>query len=204
MNGMNLTKRQREILEYLRECFESRGGAPSLREIMERFGFSSPATVSGHLRLMEKKGVIRRVAGRSRNIVLAGRREGVREVPLYGTIPAGMPEGREEDAGRMVVVDPGVIRLLRGARVFALAVRGDSMVGAGILDGDMAILEQVEPRHLDIVAALIDGEATLKRYLLRDGRPFLRAENPAYPDLVPARELVVQGVFRGLLRGGRA
>jgi repressor LexA len=81
-----------------------------------------------------------------------------------------------------------------------LQVRGDSMVGAGILDKDIVILELAEPRNRDIVAALIDGETTLKRYLVQKGRPFLRAENPAYQDLIPARELVIQGVLRALVR----
>ena len=74
------------------------------------------------------------------------------------------------------------------------------MVDAGILDRDVVILELAEPRNRDIVAALIDGETTLKRYLVQKNRPFLRAENPKYPDLIPAQELVIQGVFRALSR----
>ena len=74
------------------------------------------------------------------------------------------------------------------------------MVDAGILDRDIVILELAEPRNRDIVAALIDGETTLKRYLVNKNRPFLRAENPKYPDLIPAQELVIQGVFRALIR----
>ena len=86
--------------------------------------------------------------------------------------------------------------------LFALRVRGDSMMGAGILDQDVVFLTPREPRPREIVAALIDGESTLKRYLLQRGRPFLRAENPRYPDLLPAEELVIQGVMVGLLRAG--
>ena len=74
------------------------------------------------------------------------------------------------------------------------------MIGAGILDRDVVILEYTEPRHRDIVAALIDGDVTLKRFLVEGGTPFLRAENPLYPDLIPARELIIQGVFRALIR----
>ena len=74
------------------------------------------------------------------------------------------------------------------------------MRDAAIVEGDVVIMEFCEPRHGDIVAALIDGDVTLKRYLVKKGRPFLRAENPAYPDLIPAQELVIQGVFRALLR----
>jgi len=204
MNGT--TGRQSEILEFVRECVDERGGAPSLREIMARFGFSSPATVSGHLDLLEKKGVIRREPGRSRNIVLTDHRPRPQllEIPLYGTIPAGMPEGGEQRADRCVTVDPAMIELPRNARTFALEVRGDSMVDAGIFDRDVVIMELAEPRHRDVVAALIDGDVTLKRYLVQRGKPFLRAENPKYPDLIPARELVIQGVFRALIRINRA
>jgi repressor LexA len=199
---MNLTPRQAEILTFIRECAEERGGIPSVREIMARFGFSSPATVTGHLDLLEKKGVIGREAGRSRNIILKDftPRPELLEVPLYGMIPAGIPEGQEQEVDRCITVDPGSIRLPRNARTFALEVRGDSMIGAGILDRDVVILEHAQPRNRDIVAALIDGDVTLKRYLVEKGSPFLRAENPLYPDLIPARELVIQGVFRALIR----
>ena len=77
------------------------------------------------------------------------------------------------------------------------------MIGAGILDRDLVIMEMIQPRHRDIVAALIDGDVTLKRYLIEKGSPFLHAENPLYPDLIPAQELLVQGVFRALIRINR-
>ncbi|MCE9588750.1 MAG: transcriptional repressor LexA [Verrucomicrobia bacterium] len=203
--SMNLTSRQSEILSFIRDCAEERGGIPSVREIMARFGFSSPATVASHLDLMEKKGAIRREAGRSRNIILPDRelrksRPELLEVPLYGMIPAGIPEGQEQEVDRCITVDPETIKIPRNAKTFALEVRGDSMIGAGILDRDVVILEHTEPRNRDIVAALIDGEVTLKRYLVEGGVPFLRAENPLYPDLIPARELLIQGVFRALIR----
>jgi repressor LexA len=199
---MNLTARQSEILFFLQDCADERGNMPSVREIMGRFGFSSPATVASHLDLMEKKGAIRRESGRSRNIILTQRkaRPQMLDVPLYGMIPAGVPEGQEQESDRCVTVDPETIRLPRGAKTFALEVRGDSMTGAGILDRDIVIMECAEPRNRDIVAALIDGEVTLKRYLVEMGQSFLRAENPFYPDLIPARELLIQGVFRALIR----
>jgi len=79
-------------------------------------------------------------------------------------------------------------------------VRGDSMIGADISDGDLVILENREPRPGAVVAALIDGETTLKRYLHQRGRPYLKAENPRFPDLLPARELIIQGVMVALVR----
>jgi repressor LexA len=199
---MNLTPRQSEILSFIREGAEERGVIPSVREIMARFGFTSPATVASHLDLLKKKGVIGREPGRSRNIILKdfAPRPKLLEVPLYGMIPAGIPEGQEQQSDRCITVDPGSIRLPRNARTFALEVRGDSMIGAGILERDVVILEHAEPRNRDIVAALIDGDVTLKRYLVEKGVPFLRAENPLYPDLIPARDLVIQGVFRALIR----
>lgn len=199
---MTLTPRQNEILSFIRGHAEGRGCVPSVREIMEQFGFRSPATVASHLDLMEKKGVIRRESGRSRNIILNDfkPRPDLVEIPLYGMIPAGIPEGQEQDSERKIQMDPSMIRLPRNAKTFALEVRGDSMIGAGILDRDTVILEMAEPRHRDIVAALIDGAVTLKRYLIEAGRPFLRAENPDYPDLIPVQELVIQGVFRALIR----
>ena len=202
---MNLTTRQSEILSFIRESAEEQRGVPSIREIMARFGFASPATVASHLDLLEKKGAIRREAGRSRNIILPdlknrSARPQLLEVPLYGMIPAGIPEGQEQESDRCIMVDPETIRLPRNAKTFALEVRGDSMIGAGILERDVVILEHAEPRNRDIVAALIDGDVTLKRYVIENGQPFLRAENPSYPDLIPARELVIQGVFRALIR----
>jgi len=206
MNGISLTERQAEILSFLSECVNERGGTPSLREIMARFGFLSPSTVSSHIDLMEKKGVLRREPGRSRNIVLTGYRPRPQllNIPLYGTIPAGVPEGQEQRVDRCLTIDPSTIELPRNARTFALEVRGDSMVGAGIFDRDTVIMELAEPRSGDIVAALIDGDVTLKRYVVQRGRPFLRAENPKYPDLIPAQELVIQGVLRALIRINRA
>ena len=88
------------------------------------------------------------------------------------------------------------------AKLFALRVRGDSMIGANIVENDVVFLTPREPRPRDIVAALIDGESTLKRFLTQRGRAFLRAENPRYPDLLPASELIIQGVMVGLLRTG--
>jgi len=199
---MELTKRQKQILDFIRKSLDQNEGAPSLREIMARFGFTSPATVSSHLDLMEKKGVIQREPGRSRNITLPDReRRTVHlQIPLLGMIPAGFAEDQEQRSERCLSIDPETIQLPKNARTFALEVRGDSMIDAGIFHRDVVIMELTEVRHRDIVAALIDGETTLKRYLVQKGKPFLRAENAKYPDLIPARELVIQGVFRALIR----
>ena len=88
------------------------------------------------------------------------------------------------------------------AATFLLRVEGDSMIDAHIVSGDCVVLEFREPRNGDIVAALIDGETTLKRFVIKDGQPYLQAENEMYPDLTPARELIIQGVMVALLRRG--
>ena len=123
-------------------------------------------------------------------------------IPVYGAIAAGYPDGVE--AGQPISqlqIDPATAGVRRNARLFALHVRGDSMIEAGINDGDTVILEKGEARPGDIVAALIDGEVTLKRLLRgRDNKAYLKAENPAYPDLVPFTSLSVQGIARTLVR----
>jgi len=121
-------------------------------------------------------------------------------VPLLGSIAAGRAEPQEARQEGCLTVDAELMRLPKNARTFALEVRGDSMTGAGILAGDMVVMEFREARHGDIVAALIDGETTLKRYLVHEGVPYLRASNRKYPDLIPAQELVIQGVMVALLR----
>src|SRR5437868_1802955 len=107
----------------------------------------------------------------------------------------------EEDIEGHVSLDHHSANVSKNRGTFALRVRGDSMTGAHIVDGDIVILEDSKEVHKgDIVAALIDGETTLKRYVVEHGRPYLKAENPRYPDLIPARELKIQGVMVSLIR----
>jgi repressor LexA len=198
-----LTARQQEILDFLQDEMTRTGIMPSTREIQEHFGFASQTASVNHLKALEKKGAIQRLAGKARAVALPSmlNREPVIDIPLYGRIAAGMPETADQAPEGRLSIDAASLGVRPGIRSFALRVRGDSMIDAHIVDGDTAILEAREPRQGDIVAALIDGETTLKRYLVQRGKPFLRAENSRYPDLIPARELVVQGVMIGLLRG---
>ncbi len=100
-----------------------------------------------------------------------------------------------------MLIDVETVRIKPSARTFALKVRGDSMVGKHIVDGDLAIVEHgVQPRPGDVVAALIDGQVTLKTFLIQRGKPYLRAENPRYPDLIPQEDLQIQGVLVALVR----
>lgn len=202
MHTMQPTAQQSAILAFIQSFREQRGVAPTQREIQEHFGFASRFSVPKHLAALRRKGLLDESAGRARVLVPASERQRspLIDIPLLGMIPAGLPADQVQEPDRSIAVDADTLRLSRTAKTFALETRGDSMIDAGILDRDIVILELCEPRHRDIVAALIDGETTLKRYLLQSGRPFLRAENPRYPDLIPARELVIQGVFRALIR----
>jgi len=175
---------------------------PSTREIQHFFGFASQTAAMSHLRALEKKGVIQRLPGKARAVVFPEEldREEICDIPIYGRVAAGMSQDAEPEREGCISIDVSTLGVPRHARTFALKVRGDSMIDAHICSGDTVILEFKEPRKGDIVAALIDGETTLKRYLIEKGKPFLRAENPDYPDLIPARELVIQGVLVALIR----
>ena len=196
------TERQQEILDFIREQQDLRGMTPTTAEIMERFGFASPNAVTSHLQALERKGALLREPNKARGLVLADsyRDRAMVEIPIYGTIPAGLPADERQQPDGCISVDVETLRLPKGARVFALKVRGESMTGAGILSGDVVVLEFREPRNGEVVAALIDGETTLKRYVVQRGKPFLKAENPRFPNLIPAQELVIQGVQVALLR----
>ena len=126
------------------------------------------------------------------------------DIPIYGSIPAGFAQNREQEAIGCVSVDVKILGVKPSAGTFALAVKGDSMIGKHIMAGDTVIVEQgLAPKSGDVVAALIDGGSTLKTYLTHDGSPYLRAENPRYPDLKPATELCIQGVMVALIRQRR-
>jgi repressor LexA len=154
-----------------------------------------------YIAALERKGFLQRHAGKARALITPVQKVRITDVPIYGQIPAGMSAAAEQDIEGHVSLDARSANVSRNHGTFALRVRGDSMVGAHILDGDIVILEQSKDVHNgDIVAALIDGETTLKRYVVDHGRPYLKAENPRYPNLIPARELKIQGVMVSLVR----
>lgn len=197
-----LTSRQQQVLDFITGAQARSGVMPSTREIQEHFRFASQTAAMNHLRALEKKGIIQRQAGKARAVALVShlQREVIVDIPLYGSIAAGMAESVEHDVEGTVTVDAVSAGLASGRNCFALKVRGDSMIDAQISDGDLAVLEMRQPHNGDIVAALIDGETTLKRFVVDGGRAFLRAENPRFPDLVPSEELLVQGVMVTLIR----
>lgn len=201
-----LTSRQREVLEFIQASQLEHGVVPSLREIARQFGFRSMTAAADHVRALRRKGYLLhhpRLA-RSHSVVPQLQRSARRalvSVPLYGSIPAGFADERQQDDNRSVSVDLESLGLRPSSQIFALEVRGDSMIGRHILDGDIAILDRSrEPKLGDVVAALIDRESTLKTFVKEGGRPYLRAENPDYPNLHPAHELLIQGVLVALVR----
>jgi repressor LexA len=200
-----LTPRQQQILEYIRSTQEETGITPTFRDIARHFGFSSVATVAEHIRLLRKKGVIESEDGKKRSIRVVLPSESPRKtivnIPIFGSIPAGFPRDRFQESRGCVSIDIETLGFKPTARTFALEVRGDSMIGRHIMEGDIAILEHgLTPKPGDVVAALIDNESTLKTFVIENGKPCLKSENPKYPKLIPASELVIQGVMIALIR----
>ncbi len=198
-----LTDKQTAVLAFIRQRMEAGLPCPSHRDIAEHFGYASSFAAGCHVRALIAKGTLQSEPGKPRSLQLPKPRErrATLEVPIYGSIPAGLAEEREQDNEGCIAVDVEELQLRPTTRTFALRVRGDSMIGVGILDGDLVLLENGgDPRPGQIVAALIDGQSTLKTFLLKGRKPFLRAENPKYPDLIPAADLMIQGVFRALIR----
>ncbi len=202
---MEMTKRQREVLEFIKKTQHATAQTPSLREIARHFGFGSMNSAADHVRALKRKGVLEGSPRRARSLrvlsPLQNFRRPVVDIPVYGEIPAGFADERQQEARGCISVDVQSLGIRPSARTFALQVRGDSMIGRHILEGDYVILEQgVTPRKGDVVAALIDQESTLKTFLLDKGKPVLKAENPRYPNLIPVHELMIQGVMVALIR----
>jgi repressor LexA len=196
-----LTERQRGVLDFIQSEQREKGITPSTREIQHHFGFASQTSVMQYIATLERKGFLDRHARKARALITPVQKVRITDVPIYGQIPAGMATLTEQTVEGHVSLDSRSVNASKNGKTFALRVRGDSMIDAHIVDGDIVILEdRKDVQNGDIVAALIDGETTLKRYVTEHGRPYLKAENPLYPNLVPARELRIQGVMVSLVR----
>src|SRR5574341_1377031 len=186
-----LTDRQKAIYDFLLKTIRERGFAPSIPEIGRQFKIASTNGVSDHLKALEKKGYIRRVGKRAIEVVNALGKAvltATREVPVLGRVPAGKPFLSEENTEGLLSIPND----MGSGKLFALQVKGDSMIGAGIMDGDRVIVrQQGTAENGEIVCALIDGEATLKRFFKKDGVITLKAENEKYAPIT-----VSQGEFR--------
>lgn len=196
-----LTERQDQILDFVKQHQRAHGVPPSTRQIGRQLE-ASQATVMGHLRALAKKGQLEKLADGKWGLKAAGVQTHLFEAPIYGSIPAGLPAMEEQTPDETIAVDPAVfgVRRARKNHFWFLRVRGDSMVGANICDGDLVALERRDPRPGDIVAALVnETDTTLKRLVHEKGRVLLRAENKRYPDIAP-EQLESQGVVVGIIR----
>jgi repressor LexA len=203
---LELTPKQRQFLDYLERILAQTGKAPSLRQAAADLGVSHSA-VSQIVKALENKGVIKRDGRYSRRILVLRRHQqpsGVfpwRKVPIVGQIAAGLPLYAQQEWSGTLVADATVYR---GNHLFALRVKGDSMRGAAILDGDLVICEPRQyARNGEIVVALIQQEeATVKRFFLGPEYIELRPENPAYqPRRYRFGEILIQGKVVGVQRG---
>ena len=202
-----LSDRQARILEFIRDVTRTRNYPPSVREIGEAVGLSSSSTVHNHLNQLERRGLIKRDPSKSRTVQLVGdnrtpapeeRYGNVVAVPVIGNVAAGTPILAEENIEDHISISGALAQ----HGWYFLKVRGDSMINAGILDGDLVLVRpQPSADNGDIVVAMVEGEATCKRLDRRAGQIRLLPENETYePIVAPTAEVLglVKGVFRVL------
>jgi|SRR5450432_2087203 repressor LexA len=200
-----LTSKQQKIVDFILKRQRTDGITPTQQEIADEFRYTSPNSVTQHLRLIRQKGHLKSDFGKARSLritsPLSKLRSRLADIPIFGSIPAGTPQTREQDAEGCTTVDVKSLGFAPTRNTFALRVAGDSMIGKFICDGDIVILEfGAEPRNGQVVAAYVDGQSTLKTFIIENGKPYLRAENPKYRDIVPVEKLTIQGVLKGLIR----
>ena len=196
-----LTAKQQEILAYIRQAIQADGFPPSVREIGKAVGLRSPSTVHAHLRVLEEEGYINRVDRKTRAIRLPDEEESVSEngwkaIPVLGRVAAGQPLLAAEDIEGTIPFDTGNT----GGEFFGLRVKGDSMINAGILEGDVIVVRSQETANWgEIVVAKIDDEVTVKRLDKIDGHIWLMPENDAY-DPIDGMHAEIIGKVCGLFR----
>lgn len=198
-----ITPRQQSVLEFISDYIGNHDYPPTYQEIADAFHIASKQGVVRHLVALERKGYITRgdTLARSIRIVHPQYKPAgdTRQVPLVGRVAAGYPILAEENIEEYVMLPRTLVK--SEGRYFALRVNGDSMVNAGILDGDMVIVRSANTAHPgEIVVALIGDEVTVKRLVVQNRQKFLKAENPAYPDITPRSEWSIQGKVVGMIR----
>lgn len=198
-----LTDKQKGVLKYIEKYQMKHGKSPTIREMRERFNVSSDNSILKHLKALEEKGYIQK-DDTPRGIKLF---ESVKKrlesetvrLPLLGFVPAGGPVDTEEYVEGWYDVGPDIATA--GASNFVLKVRGESMIDAGIHDGDLVVVDgKKHAKNGDIVVALVDNQNTVKRYIKEGSKVYLHAENEAFEDIFPENELLIQGVVTSLLR----
>jgi SOS regulatory protein LexA len=193
-----ITKRQKEILDYISDYIENKGYAPMYEEIRGKFGLSAVSTVHEHIETLVKKGYLKRHRGRVRNLTVPKKLKPWLEIPLSGVITAGKPIEAVEETTETIKVakDPS----LKG-ELYALKVKGDSMAGDGIFDGDIVIFrKKAVPENGDTVVAVIDdNEATLKKFYKESNRIRLEPANPDYKPIY-RKNVNIRGVVVKIIR----
>ena len=197
-----LTAHQRTVLSYIREFQHKRGYSPSLADLAIAFGVRSKNAIAKVVNVLTKAGHLEKdPKGRIKILEqIHAALTGPLALPLFGPIAAGFAAPVEEQAEETITLEDYLVR--DKASTFLLRVKGDSMINAGICEGDLVVVERGRtPKPGDIVVGILDGEFTLKR-LKREkgGKFFLHAENPAYPDLHALEELQVAGVVQAVIR----
>jgi repressor LexA len=193
------TNPKETLLTFLRNQEAGGSPPPSLREVCRELGYQSTNAAMKLIQRLLESGDVIYESGRSRSLRLA--KKPMTGIPLYGSITAGFPDGSGQDIPENLHLDPATFGITKPEDGFALRVRGDSMTGRQFFDGDLVLLDRsATPKHQDVVAALIDQECTLKTLHMKNGRTWLKAENPAYPDLIPAQDLQIQGVAKAVIR----
>ena len=201
-----LTQRQQKVLEYI-AAFQSRHGfSPTYQEIADHFGLASKFGVVRHIEALIQKGYLQKSdsAARSFRIVHEDYQteafsDNVVRIPILGRVAAGSPILSEENVDNWLTLPRELVK--NDKNHFTVRVQGDSMVNAGIFDGDLVIVKQASQAVPGaIVVALIDGEVTVKRLQVKNGKQYLQAENPDYPDIYPAGEWQIQGQVTSLIR----
>jgi repressor LexA len=195
-----LTPRQSQVLAFITGFIDTHGYPPTLREIAAHLEINGTLGVMRHLQALEKRGFLTKSAGSSRGIMLTGRSSSV-SLPIVGVVRAGLPQPAMEDIEGYFAIDSSQ---LRSGGAFFLRVKGDSMIGASILEGDLALVRpQPSAENRDLVVAMIDGEATLKRFFRERGRIRLEAANPNYDDIIVRAgkgEVTIIGKVVGIYR----
>lgn len=198
-----LTEKQEAVLKFIEEYQLAYGKSPTLREMREHFNVSSDNSILKHLKALREKGFIQkddkpRGIGLLQSVKqkLSG---GSISLPILGSIPAGGPVMSEEYVSGWMSVGEDLAK--KADEHFLLKVTGNSMIDAGIFEGDLVIVNtKKEEKDGDIVVALVDNENTLKRLIKREGKAYLKAENKDYKDIHPVEELSVQGIVTSLIR----
>jgi len=199
-----LTEKQEAVLNFIENYQLHNGKSPTIREMKENFKVKSDNSILKHLKALEEKGYIEK-DDTPRGIKLfesvRSRLQGSGDIklPILGSIPAGGPIASEEYVNGWMKV--GADLAANAKDFFILEVTGSSMIDAGIFEGDLVIVNSVKtPRHGDIVVGLVDGANTLKRFIKKDGKIYLKAENKNYNDIYADNELMVQGVVMSMIR----